>query len=181
MIHVYLNWYQIWPWHSLLNLPWCIPAPSRPWTDPSCTQWRIPWRWGWSGTQCTHTGGRPAWRWSWPSPGTPQRLTRSGRSRGGRQWSGPGDTLVLSQSENITTFQCHSFTPTPSPFDFSLYFQQIRILQLILIYHPRAYILDKYHINEFLTRSSQKSLYMYYLFSKYRVCNLDIYIKIHHV
>lgn len=176
----HLFWYQFWPWHLPLSLPWCIPAPSRPWTDPSCTRWRIPWTWGWSGTQCTHTGGRPAWRWLWPSPGTPQPPAQSGRSRGGRQWSGPGDTLVLSQSEKKTS-QCHSFILTHLHFISHLFSTNKNIaIYPDVLSNKEAYILDKYHIklHTFLTRSSQKSLC---LFLKYTVCNLYIYIKIHHI
>lgn len=122
-VNLLILWFQIWPWHLPLSLPLCIPAPSRPWTDPSCTQWKIPWRWGWSGKQCTHTGGRPAWRWSWPSPGTPQLLAQSGRSRGGRQWSGPGDTLVLSQSEKNYLSMSFFYTNT-TPFYFPVIFNK---------------------------------------------------------
>lgn len=68
---------------------------------------------------------------------------------------------------------------------FPFIFSKLEYWNLSWFIIQEAYILDKYHthlhINVFLTRSSQKSLYMYYLFLKYTVCNLDIYIKIHHV
>lgn len=79
------------------------------------------------------------------------------------------------------TSQCHSFILTHLHFISHLFSTNKNIaIYPDVLSNKEAYILDKYHIklHIFLTRSSQKSLC---LFFKYTVCNLYIYIKIHHI
>lgn len=96
--------------------------------------------------------------------------------------NGPGQaTHLFYHSLKKFTSQCHSFILTQLHFIYPLFSTNKNIaIYPDVLSNKEAYILDKYHIklHIFLTRSSQKSLC---LFFKYTVCNLYIYIKIHHI
>lgn len=106
---------------------------------------------------------------------------RVGGLVGGGNGPGQATHLFYHSLKKITTFQCHSFILTHLHFISHLFSTNKNIaIYPDVLSNKEAYILDKYLIklHIFLTRSSQKSLC---LFFKYTVCNLYIYIKIHHI